>query len=154
DVATGQEENRINDLWRDARIGWSKARTEIEEQIQSARVQRQKEELETLEWERERAARDRDRRFGFGSGFSFIALAFGSYLTYLVARQTAGKTSTSYWNWLTDKPFGVLLILAALAGVPLIWLFLFGGSTKALWGRVRSLRELDDLAAALNRARH
>lgn len=142
DVVDKQEIARIQDLWRTARVEWSKERKGIEAQIKSARIERAKQELETLEWERSRAVKERVQRSALlwlaGVAIGIPALAFAR--------------SWSQLDWL--EAFGFFIyrpasFVFAAVGVLGFGIQLYGlpGPVRALWGRVRSIEELNDLSA-------
>ena len=156
EVVDKQEQNRIREQWRDARIGWSKERKNIEEQIRTARAQRVEQELHTLEWERSRAAKERMLRIGLS--WAGLALLAGSIVVLLVFRDAwidTGEYSRHrppFYYWLMQNSSLLILPFVIVAFGAMAQLFWLGGAVRALWARVRSLEELDDLSARLARA--
>jgi Cdc6-like AAA superfamily ATPase len=136
DVLQKQEEVRVQDLWRNARADWVGLRKQIEEQIRSARAARLSDELSALESERARAASERSRRLAVAYGLLAILLEAG-FLAWL---RTAMPLELAFAQYT-----GLLFIPLAVGAVAwLIDVYLFPG---AMWGTVRSIRELDDLVA-------
>ena len=134
DVLQRQEEARIQELWRSARTNWPRERKQIEDQIKAARGQRATEELAALEWERGRAVKERARRLAvrWGAGLVLVdAWLFSRYPFYVELYTTL---------------IAVSLSLAAAGYAAHAYVF-----AGPLWGKVRSIDELNDLAGRLAR---
>jgi len=131
---------------------WVQERRNIEEQIKMARVQRLKEELEALEWERRRAAGElilRSALFWLGVGVLGV-LASIVYWSGWVAPYLFD--SFSWVVYLDRLPAFALVapVIAAMLGY-LIQTYGVTSSVRALWAKIRSIEELDDLAARYTR---
>jgi len=150
EVIDKQDQIRIEGLWREARASWSKERKSIEEQIKTARAQRLNEELEALEWDRSRAAKERLQRLALlwsGAGLSIPIWIVASS----AVRKGFDITYGAYFL-INNISFLVVPLFLAAFGY-LIQALGLGGPARALWTKVRSIDELNDLAANLNRRR-
>ncbi len=147
-----QERNRVFEQWREPRLNWAKERRLIEEQVKAARAERKAEELSALGWERDRAAKERSQK-GLIIGFTMSACAVIAFLIY----------ATHAFRYRFFDPlellikYGPLLMLPLLIAAAAYFLqskgLVFGlpGAWNALYGEVRSLEELDQLATRFNR---